>query len=84
MEKVNDGGIFRFKHQVWTCQIGSVLYTKIPLNAGMDAPMRAAVSTMYMHLFHEPPRFLLSGWNSELTDGDIESLENFSDERIIK
>lgn len=60
--------------KIWHCKIGSVAADTLP--SGADAPMRSAVRSRFLTLAGHEPFFIFSGWNGELTEGELAVVEN--------
>lgn len=57
---------------VWQCKIGIV--GSVPLPMGCDWPMRQAIREAFFRLTGVQADFVFSGWNAELTDGELRVL----------
>ena len=57
---------------IWGCKIG----VAEDLPDGSDLPMREAVAEAFRKITGCEPKFLFSGWSTELTDGERDVVEN--------
>ena len=56
------------KFQVWACKIGVEGDVSIPY--GGDLPMRQAIQKAFFELTGVHAKFIFSGWNAQLTEGE--------------
>ena len=66
--------------KIWSCKIGFTAEADLP--EGADQPMREAVLKAYETLTSRPADFVFSGWGGELTEHEVEELEN--DDRLAE
>lgn len=62
--------------RIWECKVGGLVDELPP---GADLPMRRAIEDAFHTLTGTYPKFLFSGWNAELTDGERFVVEEDSD-----
>lgn len=60
--------------RVWYCKIGFAAGEVLP--PGADSPMREAVETRFFEVVGHHPSFTFSGWNAQLTEGELAVIEN--------
>ena len=68
------GDIQLHEKQIWSCKIGECAEACLLIAA--DEPMRSAIKVAYKETTGEEPKFIFSGWNSELTEGERAVVEN--------
>lgn len=63
------------RRKIWFCKVGeNVVDDTLP--PGADWPMRKAVSDAYEAIVGHAPDFVFSGWNEELTPGELRVLQD--------